>query len=144
MIKETMQIHGRIVFKGNNYSAEWIQEAQKRGLLNLPSTMDCLPLYTSEKNIRLFTKHKVLTERELRSRQEILTENYCKCIGIEAMTMTEMAFKDIIPAEGGMFCKNEVIPAMKQLREVCDKLETVTSSQYWPFPSYGDLLFSVN
>ena len=204
IIKETMQIHGRIVFNGNNYSAEWIQEAQKRGLLNLPSTMDCLPLYTSEKNIRLFTKHKVLTERELRSRQEILTENYCKCISIEAMTMTEMAFKDIIPAvtryikdlsqtiacqrqlnidtnhltklvktlselldracekaetlsskteqaarygennEGGMFCKNEVIPAMKQLREVCDKLETVTSSQYWPFPSYGDLLFSVN
>ena len=98
LIKKTVEEHKRIIFNGNNYSDEWVEEAARRGLLNLRSLPEALPLYTSEKNIRLFTKHKVLTEKELRSRCEVLLEKYSKIINIEALTALDMAKKDIVPA----------------------------------------------
>ena len=90
--------HKRIIFNGNNYSSEWVKEAEERGLLNLWSTVDALPYFISQKNIKLFTKHKIFTESEMHSRYEILMENYCKVINIEALTMLEMIRKDILPA----------------------------------------------
>lgn len=203
IIKRTMKEHGRIIFNGNNYTQEWVEEAKKRKLLNLPSTIDCLPLFASEKNISLFSKHGVFSEIEMRSRQEILIENYCKLINIEAETMIEMAAEDILPAvasymrtvsneiiaikdagantpslgkllkelsalyeegsdaledlktvnakvrmlgtdekAGRAYC-DEVIPAMTALRAACDKMECITAKSFWPFPDYGDLLFSI-
>lgn len=204
IIKRVMDEHGRIIFNGNNYSEEWVKEAKKRGLLNLPSTIDALPLFGSEKNIALFTKYKVLSEIEIRSRQEILIENYCKLINIEGMTMVDMASREILPAvfsfkrelantvaavksvggdatpelerlkkldilsantaeriaelqneldkahrlgtdaEAGRAYRNGVLNAMSELRTVCDALEMNVAESYWPFPTYGDLLFSVH
>ena len=98
LIKKTIKKHRRIIFNGNNYSNEWLEEAKRRGLLNLRTLPDAMPLYTSEKNIRLFTKHNVLTEVELRSRRDVLLEKYSKIINIEALTALDMAKKDIVPA----------------------------------------------
>ena len=98
LIKKTIKKHKRIIFNGNNYSDEWLEEAKRRGLLNLRTLPDALPLYTSEKNIRLFTKHNVLTEVEIRSRRDVLLEKYSKIINIEALTALDMAKKDIVPA----------------------------------------------
>ena len=98
LIKETIKNHKRIIFSGNNYSAEWRKEAERRGLLNLKSTVDALPLYVQEKNVALFTKHKVLSENEMHSRMEILLENYSNIIQIEALTAVEIARKQITPA----------------------------------------------
>ena len=203
IIKRVMTEHGRIIFNGNNYSEEWVEEAEKRGLLNLKSTIDALPLLTSEKNIKLFESQNVFTERELRSREEIYTETYCRLVNIEAMTMLDIATEQILPAAikykgelvkvaensikigvpadtetemattlarligsanqktaalrtalekahktgehisgGRCFC-DEVLPAMSELRSVCDELELNTAKEYWPLPSYGDILFSI-
>lgn len=203
IIKRVMTEHGRIIFNGNNYSEEWVEEAEKRGLLNLKSTVDALPLLTSEKNIKLFESQNVFTERELRSREEIYTETYCRLVNIEAMTMLDIATEQILPAAikykgelvkvaensikigvpadtetemattlarligsanqktaalrtalekahktgehisgGRCFC-DEVLPAMSELRSVCDELELNTAKEYWPLPSYGDILFSI-
>ncbi len=98
IIKRVMSQHGKIIFNGNNYSHEWEEEAQKRGLLNLKSTVDALPCLTSKKNVEFFEKMHVFSEAELKSRQEIYTQNYCKLLNIEAMTMLDMATMDIIPA----------------------------------------------
>ncbi len=98
IIKDVLEKHGRIIFNGNNYSLEWIAEAHKRGLLNLKTTADALPHFVSEKSIKLFTKHRIFSESELRSRCEILLESYCKNIKIEALTMLEMTRRDILPA----------------------------------------------
>lgn len=204
IIKRVMKEHSRIVFNGNNYSDEWVKEAAKRGLLNLPTTMDCLPLLDTPENIALFERHGVFTEEEIRSRKDILIENYCKLIHIEATTMLDMAQKDILPAvtsyenelvetvqglksagitspaqakliakldklyaeavkqieklkkalekaaatEGWEKCgyvyRDEVITAMNALRAAADEMEINTAKKYWPFPTYGDLLFSVN
>ena len=203
IVKRVMEKHGRIIFNGNNYSDEWVKEAEKRGLLNLPTTMDCLPLLDSPENVALFERHGVFTAAELTSRKEILIENYCKLINIEADTMLNMAVKDILPAvttyekeltdtvnalrdvgvskaaqlgtvkrlnalyacaldkiadlqaaveaahaeigyvERGYVYRDKVIPAMNALRAVADEMETLTAKKYWPFPTYGDLLFSV-
>ncbi len=204
IIRRVMNEHGRIIFNGNNYSDEWVVEAERRGLLNLPSTIDALPYITSEKNIALFESQGVFTERELRSRQEIYIENYCRLINIEAMTMIDMAKMEIIPAvikfksrltkaaknaaavgvdahdeveiasklsvliskareavqsleealgethalgeniEGGRSYRDSVLPKMQELRNVCDQMELNTAKEYWPMPSYGDILFSVH
>ncbi len=204
IIRRVMKEHGRIIFNGNNYSDEWVKEAAKRGLLNLPTTMDCLPLLDTAENIALFERHGVFTEEEIRSRKDILIENYCKLIHIEANTMLDMAQKDILPAvtsyenelvetvqglkstgitspaqakliakldklyaeavkqieklkkalekaaatEGWEKCgyvyRDEVITAMNALRAAADEMEINTAKKYWPFPTYGDLLFSVN
>ena len=101
LIKRTYSAHKRIVFNGNNYSPEWAAEAERRGLLNLKTTPDALPYFVAEKNIKLFTKHHIFNETELRSRYEILLESYCKTLHIEALTMLELAKKDILPAASG-------------------------------------------
>ena len=204
IIKRIMNEHGRIVFNGNNYSAEWVEEAKRRGLLNLPTTVDCLELLDSPENIALFERNGVFTEEEIRSRKDILIENYSKQIAIEANTMLDMAEKDVLPAvttyereladtvgalaaagvtkapqkdtlkllnalyadaakaiaslkaaiekgkkaeswmEYGKICRDEIIPAMNALRAAADEMEIHTAKKYWPFPTYGDLLFSVN
>lgn len=98
LIKNTIRDHKRIIFNGNNYTDDWVEEAEKRGLLNLKTTPDALPYFVHSKNVELFTKHHVFSESELYSRYEILMENYCKTIHIEALTMIDMVKKDIIPS----------------------------------------------
>lgn len=206
LIRNTIKKHKRIIFNGNNYSEEWTKEAEKRGLLNLKSTIKALPYFTEKKNIELFKRHNIFTEHEIYSRQEILYENYCKTIHIEALTMLDMVRKDVIPAvitfskelaellnakkalgfeiENSLekvlltkisslsstmitkitdledavlnvtkdcFCydvaahyHNKVFINMQILRSVVDELETLVAKKYWPFPSYSDILYSVN
>ncbi|MDY3827462.1 MAG: glutamine synthetase III [Clostridium sp.] len=98
LIKETYDNHKRIIFNGNNYSEEWEKEAAKRGLLNLTSTVEALPHYIDEKNIKLFEKHNVYTPAEMHSRYEILLESFSKVINIEALTQLDMVKKQVIPA----------------------------------------------
>ncbi|MBQ7827841.1 MAG: glutamine synthetase III [Clostridia bacterium] len=98
LIRREISGHKRIIFNGNGYSEEWEAEAERRGLLNLRTTPDALPYYLLEKNIRLFGTHRVLDETEIRSRYDILMENYSKIIGIEALTMIDMVRRDILPA----------------------------------------------
>ena len=99
LIRATIRAHKRIIFNGNGYDENNIRElTEGRGLLNLRSTTDCLPYFLHEKNIRLFSKHGVFTESEMKSRYEILLENYCKVIHIEALTMLDMAKRDILPS----------------------------------------------
>ena len=98
MIQSIFKKHKRIIFNGNNYSDEWVKEAEKRGLLNLRTTVDAIPYLNSEKNVKLFEKHAIFTKDELDSRYEILLENYSKVINIEALTMVDMIRKEILPA----------------------------------------------
>lgn len=98
VLKELISKHKRIIFNGNNYADEWVVEAEKRGLLNIKSMVEALTHYTSEKSIKVFSKHSVLNEHEVHSRYEILLEQYCKTINIEARTMIDMANKLIFPA----------------------------------------------
>ena len=98
LIRRELKAHSRILFDGNGYADEWVEEAEKRGLLNLRTTADALPYYIAEKNIELFEKHHIFTRIEVHSRYEILTENYCKTINAEALTMLEMAKKQFLPA----------------------------------------------
>ena len=97
LIQREVKAHKRIIFNGNGYDAKWVEEAEKRGLMNLKTTPDALPHYTDEKNLKLFTKHKIYTEVEIASRKEILLEEYSKTINIEALTMIDMLKKNIIP-----------------------------------------------
>jgi len=205
LIKRTIIEHRRIIFNGNSYSEEWALEAEARGLLNLKTTPDALPYFVSQKNIDLFVRHGIFTEEELRSRCDILMENYCKTICIEAQTMLEMSYREIMPAicaymkeladtagskktlGAALSCRLEetllqklsnlsdclcdktaalddallkakafgegekaahfycdfVCTAMQELRAVADELEIVMGNKYWPFPTYGELLFSV-
>ena len=98
LIKRAIRKHKKVIFNGNGYTDEWVAEAEKRGLYNLPSTPDCLPQLLVDKNVELFTKHHVFTKEELTSRYEIKLENYVKTIGIEARTLAEMITKDFLPA----------------------------------------------
>lgn len=98
LLKDTIKKHKRIIFNGNGYAEEWVEEAKARGLYNLTSTPHALPQFISDKNIKLFTKHGIFTKGEMESRYEILLENYNKTIHIEAKTMMEMAQKDFLPA----------------------------------------------
>ncbi|MGN1139537.1 MAG: glutamine synthetase III, partial [Ruminococcus sp.] len=98
LIAKTFKEHGRIIFNGNNYSDEWVVEAEKRGLLNLKSVPQAVAHYLDEKNIKLFTENNVFSKEELYARYEVDLENYAKIINIEALTMVDMAKKDIIPA----------------------------------------------
>ena len=205
LIKDTIKEHKRILFNGNGYDESWIKEAEKRGLLNLKSTPDALPYFLHKKNVDLFTSHKVFTKEEMESRYEILMENYCKVINIEALTMIEMVKKEILPAvsafskelsdtllakknisediscqyenslikklssllscaydkvsllekdtvdakdmtditEMGHYYREKVFADMTELRIVIDELETITAKTYWPYPSYGHLLFGI-
>ena len=98
IIRETMKNHKRVIFNGNNYSEEWVEEAARRGLPNLRTAADAIPTFSSEKSIKLFEKHAIYTATEVVSRTEILLENYVKTINIEALTMLDMAKKEILPA----------------------------------------------
>lgn len=101
LVKKSYTEHKRIVFNGNNYSDEWVKEAEKRGLLNLKTTVDALPYYLEKKNVDLFVRHGVLTETEIRSRYEIQLDSYAKLIDVEAKTMARMARREILPASIG-------------------------------------------
>ena len=206
MIRKTIKDHKHIIFNGNGYDDTWIKEAtEKRGLLNYRTTPDCMPHLLDEKNVKLLTSHGVFSEAELKSRCDIMLENYCKTVVIEANTMVDMAKTEIAPAvdaytmelaktiaakkavddtltcsyESGLVKKlskltdriaikteelenalvelhnaegiiseanmirDVVLVKMGELRLACDEAETVTAKKYWPFPTYGDLLFSV-
>ena len=206
LIKRVIKEHKRIIFNGDGYADAWKAEAAKRGLTNLPTTVDALPHYTDEKNVKLFAKHKIYTEVEMQSRQDIILETYAKTINIEALTASDMVKRDILPAvssyvaelasgvatkkaisddipceaeldiikrlsglqdcaykklaaldnaiigvkevgedpiEVATYYKDSVITAMTELRAVVDEMETLVSSDYWPYPSYGDLMFRV-
>jgi len=204
-IKEVIKNHKRIIFNGNNYSAEWVAEAEKRGLPNISSTVAAIQALVAEKNVKLFEKHQVLTPVEIHARYEIHLENYIKTINIEALTMLDMAKRQILPAvieyssvvagsisaikavsdvkvtaqekllgqlteglnglskaiemlekalenaeEAGEstlahaeYYRDVVFSAMKDLRAVADQLETIVSEEYWPIPTYADILFNV-
>ena len=206
MIKKTIKDHKRIIFNGNGYDATWIKEATEvRGLCNYPTTPDCMPHLLDKKNVDMLTAHKIYSVSEIQARCDIMLENYCKAVIIEANTMVDMARKQILPAvegyaaelaasvaakkavapnlacayETGLVTKlsgltdqiaektdelesavlelknaenvkeesfairDTILGKMAALRAVADEAETQTSSDYWPFPTYGDLLFSV-
>ncbi len=205
IIKDTFTAHRRIIFDGNGYSKEWEQEAERRGLMNLTNSVDAFKTFDAKKNLELLKLFNVMSEVEIHSRMEIMFENYSKIINIEALTMIEMASRDIIPSVNayiselagtavakqsviaGINCEIEedliknlsnlnsgafkcvkdlktavgiaaskkenieraeayrdlVIPAMNALRDKVDQMETMTASEYWPLPTYGDLMFKV-
>ena len=197
LIRRVFTEHQRIIFNGNGYDEAWLEEAKKRGLSNLTSTADALPMYTAPKNVDLFVKHGIYTKEEIEARAEIHIENYSTVICIEARTMTDMIRRQILPAVSafagdlcsragtkkdlGACCQYEVstacqigsltdalmaasdkletdlsaipadaaeamryshdvlIPDMDTARRAADQLETLTSSDRWPFPTYSDL-----
>ena len=98
LIQRVIREHKRIIFNGNGYDDSWVREAEARGLLNLPSTPDCVPYYLAEKNVALFARHRVYSETEIRARYQIKLENYCKVLHMEAQTMLDMSWKEILPA----------------------------------------------
>ena len=205
LICRVIKDHKRIIFNGDGYSEEWVKEAERRGLLNLKTTADALPYFISDKNKTLFFKHKIFTDRELQSRYEIFMEEYAKKIHIEALTMKDMAEKQILPAisaystqlassalekkalsdamdctfetetsvalakdsaemygaikvlsqdietaeaisdvtERADFYRDTILPDMDRLRSAADHAEGITAREFWPFPSYMELLFSL-
>ncbi|MBO4991087.1 MAG: glutamine synthetase III [Firmicutes bacterium] len=206
MIRKTIRDHKHIIFNGNGYDDAWIREAtEKRGLLNYRTTPDCMPHLMDPKNVKMLTSHGVYSEAELASRCEIMLENYCKTIVIEANTMVDMAKTEIVPAiedyardvaktmaakrlvdetlpcsyerrlvkklsslvdridtsieeleaallelqtaediaSESVMIRDRILVKMSELRVACDEAETVTAKKYWPFPTYGDLLFGV-
>lgn len=206
LIKKTFTEHQAIIFNGDNYADEWVVEAEKRGLFNLKSLPDAVAHFIDKKNIDLFVKNKICSEEEIRARYEIELESYSKQINIEALTMIDMAKKNILPAVSSYvreltdtalakkalsdaipttveeelitslsnklvcfskktseledavikaaefdgnnlaqatFFRETVFAVMQELRAVGDSMETETSSEYWPYPSYGEMLFGV-
>ncbi|MCL2845882.1 MAG: glutamine synthetase III [Chitinivibrionia bacterium] len=121
LVKETFRNHKRIVFNGNNYSPEWVEEAKRRGLSNLKTTIDALPAFVSPKSVDLFSKHHVFCETELHSRFEIMLESYCKQLNIEALTMVDMVYKDVIPS------------SISYQKEIAQLLQTKKSIKGWGF-----------
>ena len=116
LIRDNLKKHSRIIFNGNGYDDAWVREAKKRGLLNLKNTAEALPYFLDTKNRLLFTKHKVHTELEMESRYEVLMENYCKVLHIEALTMIDMAKKDIFPS------------VLKYLHEIANTVNALKTS----------------
>ena len=121
LIKDVIKEHKKIIFNGNGYDDKWIEEAEKRGLLNLKTTPDCLPYYISDKNKKLFLDHKVFTESELCARYEIKLETYSKLINIEAKTMVDMSQREIMPAISAF--ADELSCAVLNKKSVSDKIE---------------------
>ncbi|MDR1736797.1 MAG: glutamine synthetase III [Oscillospiraceae bacterium] len=206
VIRDTIRAHKRIIFNGNNYSKEWAEEAARRGLMNLPASVDAIAEFVSEKNVALFEKHAIFTGEEVCARYEILLESYCKTVRIEAQTMAEMSMREILPAalayterlasaglrkkellpglecaaetdlaarvsahsdalykntlsleaeaaqaanpgfgvlQRAEFYRDRVLSAMRAVRASADALETLVAREYWPFPTYGDILYRV-
>ncbi len=137
---ETVTAHKRIIFNGNNYTQQWVEEAHRRGLFELKTTADAVPHFVSEKNVELFTKHKIFTKSEITSRCEIMLDSYCKVLHIEALTMLEMARKEIMPAV--VTYTNEVAKSVKLKKEIgiagendaslrlCQKLSQLSDELY--------------
>ena len=98
LVKKTVAEHKRIIFNGDGYSEDWVKEAKRRGLLNLKATVDALPHYMADKNIKLFTGHKIYTKAEMEARYETNLEEYAKTLNIEGLTLSEMVRRDVIPA----------------------------------------------
>ena len=203
LLKDVLTKHQKIIFNGDNYTDSWVAEAEKRGLLNLTSTVEAIPYLISKKNVDLFKEHGIFSEVESYARYGIKIEAYCKIVNIEALTMIDMAKRNIAPAvssycselantalakkqlgvnikaenevlskisdlaavfndkiavlenavlsagefksaEQAKYFHDMVIPAMNELRLVGDELETLTAEEYWPFPSYGEMMFSIN
>lgn len=206
LVKKVFTEHQNIIFNGNNYAPEWVEEAERRGLLNLKSLPDAMEHFLDKKNIDLFVKNKICSADEIRARYEIELESYSKQINIEALTMIDMAKKNILPAvtsyvrdltdtalakkalsdaiptsveedlitslsnklvcfskktaeleeavikasdysddnlKYAKYYRETVFALMQELRAVGDAMETETASEYWPYPSYGELLFGV-
>ena len=206
LVKSVLTDHKRIIFNGDNYTDEWVEEAKRRGLYNLKSMPEAYSHFLDRKNVDLFVKNKIVTEAEYRARRDIELETYCKQINIEALTMIDMAKKKIAPAvsefvreitetalakkalsdlipvsyeqdlaislsnklvcfvkktgeleeavmgadshqddilDRAFYFRNEVFSRMQELRAVGDSMETETASDFWPYPSYSELLFSV-
>ncbi|MBE5749859.1 MAG: glutamine synthetase type III [Clostridiales bacterium] len=123
LIKETIREHKRILFSGNNYSKEWEKEAKRRGLLNLKSTVDALPLYAQKKNVEMFARHNILSESEINSRTEILLENYCNIVHIEALTAIDIAKKEIVPSVIGY--QSFILKELNRKKEYGGELSSV-------------------
>ena len=206
LVKKVFTEHQNIIFNGNNYAPEWVEEAERRGLLNLKSLPDAMEHFLDQKNIDLFVKNKICSADEIRARYEIELESYSKQINIEALTMIDMTKKNILPAvtsyvrdltdtalakkalsdaiptsveedlitslsnklvcfskktaeleeavikasgysddnlKYAKYYRETVFALMQELRAVGDAMETETASEYWPYPSYGELLFGV-
>lgn len=120
IVQRVMKEHKRIIFNGDGYSEAWTEEAAKRGLLNLPTTVDALPRYLDQKNVELFTSHKIYTEAEMEARYETIMEEYAKTLNIEALTMSEMVRQDILPAVSGYV--QSLSQAVVSKRSVCPDL----------------------
>ena len=114
LLKKAIVDHKRVIFNGNGYTDEWVQEAERRGLYNLRSTPDALPVFIADKNVKLFTKHHIFTESEINSRYEILLENYTKTIHIEAKTLEDMLKSQFLPALATTIEKTVALAAKKQ------------------------------
>lgn len=206
LVKKVFTEHQNIIFNGNNYAPEWVEEAERRGLLNLKSLPDAMEHFLDKKNVDLFVKNKICSADEIRARYEIELESYSKQINIESLTMIDMAKKNILPAvtsyvrdltdtalakkalsdaiptsveedlitslsnklvcfskktaeleeavikasdysddnlKYAKYYRETVFALMQELRAVGDAMETETASEYWPYPSYGELLFGV-
>ena len=205
LIRSAYAAHRRIVFNGNGYDESWVQEAERRGLLNMRTTPECLPRMLDWKNVQLFSRMGVFSEKELHARYEIILSHYAKEVKIEALTMLDMIRKDVLPAvsrftgelaasarekavlcgevacayetdltgrlsalisrawkcsadlekalenagqartteEFALCCWKELLPLMEELRTCADAMETITDKTCWPYPSYGEILFSV-
>ena len=135
LLVKTIKEHKRIIFNGNGYDESWVEEAKRRGLPNLVSTVDAVPHYTDEKNIRIFEEFKILSRTEIESRTEILLENYSKIINIEALTMIDMSRKQIIPAAldfskelaDSMVSKKSVGVNYDSEKKLADKVSSLTN-----------------
>ena len=203
LIRRTLRDHMRIIFNGNGYDNSWREEAARRGLLNLPTTVDALPYYIHQKNLDLFARQQVFTPQEVHSRYEVKLEKYVKVIDIEALSMVDMARQLILPAairyskdiameaesklklgfgmqlekallgtldqqmsilyngtftlekavedsrsmedmlERARFTRDRILPVMAEIRAAGDALETIVGKEYWPLPTYQELLMSV-
>ena len=207
LIRDTIKKHKRIIFNGDGYSKEWEIEAEKRGLLNLRTTVDALPYYVTPENLKLFYKHNIYTSTEMQSRHDIILDTYSKTTTIEANTMVEMVKRDILPSvsayiaelsatvlskqsiqtadipcefelslikklstlndsaykkvealdsaakniksvgdnviDAATYCRDTLVSGVADLRIDIDEMETLVSSDFWPFPTYGDLMFKI-
>ena len=203
LLQQTIKEHKRIIFNGNGYDDSWIGEAEARGLANLKNTPEAMSAYISKKNIKLFTKHNIYTETEMKARYEIHLESYSKVINIEAQTAVDMVKRDILPAvssfmdslsssilskkavskdipcvaetetlkklaglsdslyakcaelekalvkipenpqKAALYYHDKVFALMQEMRALADEMETMTSSEYWPYPTYAEMLFNI-
>ncbi len=128
LVVKTIKEHKRIIFNGNNYSEEWTKEAEKRGLLNLKNSAEALPRFADKKNVELFERNKVFTEREVRSRMEIMLDNYCKVLSIEGQTMVEMGRQEIYPAVNAYILELCKVIEHKELCKVVERKEKASSA----------------